>query len=375
MNELSSATAQPPHRLGAVLVAVLTALLHQACAPDAHDHGLGALALGLTSERAGITYRLDDARFSLAGPESHELLAMGEDELSLELPPGDYALTLHEGYRLRTADAGAPLHDARLVSQNPTSVQIRAGETARVTLRFELLDGPRPDAGPGTLEVGIAIGPDDGGLSPGLDGGAAHPGTTGVARDGGTATPRTDAGLPGGSQRDAGATRCVEGLRLNEIDYEQPQSDVAEFVELVNAGACAATLGELTVELVNGTDGKTYGRYPLGGAGTAIAPGGRLVLGDEAVLRALPPGTLQLPLNGAGLQNGPDGVRLVHEGRVLDAIAYEGPVPNTTESQPATADDDDRALARCPDGHDTNDGAQDLRLVAPTPGAPNGCAN
>ena len=40
-----------------------------------------------------------------------------------------------------------------------------------------------------------------------------------------------------------------------EIDYDQPGSDTAEFVELYNAGSSSVNLGGFSLELVNGTGG------------------------------------------------------------------------------------------------------------------------
>jgi hypothetical protein len=318
------------------------ALSSFACSsPERGD--LGELALGLTTQADGVVYRLDNARFTLDGPERREFAATGDDELTLELPSGAYRLTLLEGFQLARADgsqgdAGAPIA-AKLVSQNPAPVLISPGQTARVTLRFELADGSKVDTGTGKLAVAIAVGVSDGG-SPG--------------------SPGSD---------------CAAGLRINELDYEQASSDEAEFIEVVQTGACAAPLSELKLELVNGSDGRPYATYALGGAGDTLAPGERLVLGDANVLATLPADSKRLMLNGSGLQNGPDAVRILQGVRVLDAISYEAPVEGSSEGAAALADEGALALSRCPDGFDTGESALDLRLVTPTPGAANACSD
>jgi hypothetical protein len=302
-----------------------------ACAPS-HEEDLGALNLRLTSEDRGITYRLADARFTLEGPNRREFAAGDEQELTLELPSGAYRLTLLEGYKLIRADMpdAGPVA-ASLVSQNPAPVLVSAGATARVALRFELAEGAASEGGSGRLSVGIEVGP-----------------------------------------RDAGASDdCVRGLRINELDYEQASSDDAEFIEIVNTDSCPASLTDVSLELVNGSDGENYGRYPLTEAG-ALGAGERLVIGDPNVLAALPAQVKRVMLNGSGMQNGPDAVRLVRGMQVLDLVAYEGAVAGAADAGVTAADDGALALARCPDGFDT-EGTLDFALVTPTPGSANAC--
>jgi hypothetical protein len=298
---------------------------------------LGQLELGLTTEAEGVSYRLSNARFTLEGPERREIAAADEDELTLELPSGAYRLTLLEGFQLVRSDAtgGAPPVPAMLVSQNPAPVLITAGQTARVTLRFALADGTRVETGRGTLAVSIAVG----------------------AADAGAESPE-----------------CSSGLRINELDYEQESSDEAEFVEIVQTGSCPAALADVTLELVNGSDGRPYGRYALADASDSLAPGERLVLGDANVVAALPAEIKRLMLGGSGLQNGPDGLRLLRGEQVIDAVSYEATVSGSSEGGAAAADEGGLALSRCPDGFDTQDGALDFRLATPTPGGANACS-
>jgi hypothetical protein len=311
------------------------ALALLACASGETHHGsLGSLELGLTSQAGGVSYRLSNARFSLDGPEPREFSAPDEVErLELELPQGAYRLTLHEGYALARGDApdAGPIA-AKLVSLNPAPVLISAGETTRVALRFELAEDALA-AGQGVLQIGVEVGAFDG-----------------------------------------GASGCESGLRINEVDYEQTSADDVEFVELLNTGVCPVPLAELSVELVNGGDGKVYGRYPLADVAPTLAVGERLVLGDAMVLAALPTAVKRVALSAAGLQNGPDGVRIVRGVAVLDAVAYEGAVAGAEEGAAAPADDGDGSLSRCPDGFDTDDGAGDFRAGIATPGAANDCS-
>jgi hypothetical protein len=50
-------------------------------------------------------------------------------------------------------------------------------------------------------------------------------------------------------------TEAVVPIVINEIDYDQPGTDTAEFIELENIGSEAVNLGGVTLDLVNGTGG------------------------------------------------------------------------------------------------------------------------
>ncbi len=171
-------------------------------------------------------------------------------------------------------------------------------------------------------------------------------------------------------------------LKINEVDYDQDSTDQDEFVELYNAGDRALPLGGLSLELVNGATGETYGRVSLADAGD-LPPGGFLVLGGAGPLAiAQQRGARVLPLPGGAqnaIQNGPaDGVRIVDaQGRFIDGLAYEGELPQVGEGVSPEGRDDgdavDGALGRCPDGRDSDRNSMDFEMMAPTPGAPNAC--
>lgn len=324
--------------LGA-LAALAFMLCPQACVVDLEDQTeLGTVTLGLHTEAGGVTYRLTNARFALSGPETRGFASGDEASLRLELTPGVYSLELLEGWSLVRADAPeAGGLEAKLVSENPAPLLVEAGVTTHMALRFELSDGSLVGSGKGTLQVDLELG--NGPLETGVEDGA-----------------------------------CVSGLRINELDYDQAGVDEAEFVEIINTASCDAALDGVVLELVNGGDGKVYARYALSTAGATLASGDRLVLGDAAVLSTLPSDVLALPLNGAGLQNGPDGVRLLSGTQLLDAVAYEGAVSQAGEGDPTPTDPGDGALGRCPDAFDSDQNALDFRLLAPTPGLPNACS-
>jgi hypothetical protein len=321
------------HGLESLVLALLTA-----CGPGPQRAESGAVSLALTSQASGVTYRLADARFALKGPESKGFASGNEEQLDMDLAPGTYSLELLEGWHLiRADDASSTPVVARLVSQNPAPLLVEAGTTTQAVFRFELSDGTQLSNGKGQLAVGFS--------------------------------------LDSVADAAAGPGACVAGLRINELDYDQPSTDEAEFVEVLNTADCDASLAGVVLELLDGGDGQAYARYDLGSVAEALESGQRLVLGDSSVLAALPAGTPSLLLNGSGLQNGPDGVRLALAGRTLDAVAYEGAVAGLNEGQVKAADEAELALGRCPDGLDTEQNALDFSLLAPTPGEPNECSN
>ena len=178
------------------------------------------------------------------------------------------------------------------------------------------------------------------------------------------------------------------GLVINELDYDQLDTDTGEFIELYNAGSSTVSLANVALVLVNGVGGAEYLRIDLSGAGT-LAPGAFLVVANAAV--TLPAGVARLPLANNTVQNGaPDGVLLLDTstGTVIDALSYEGSITAATlmgvtgtrslvEGTPlATSAADNNAtpasLCRLPDGTDTNDAASDWAITTtPSPGAPN----
>ena len=164
-------------------------------------------------------------------------------------------------------------------------------------------------------------------------------------------------------------------LLINEIDYDQQgSSDAAEFIEILNPGSAAVDLSGYRIELVDGADREPY--LTFDGAGQ-LPGGGFLVIADQAVIDNLPGDTPSLALTGTGITNGPDGVRIVStvDGRVVDAVHYEGVVPGSGEGLPAGQDPATAAtsIGRCPAGFDSNDNRLDFREMPATPGAANTC--
>ena len=66
---------------------------------------------------------------------------------------------------------------------------------------------------------------------------------------------------------------------INEVDYDQPGGDAAEFIELFNSDTNSVVLDGYTLDLVNGTNGSAYNTFDL--SGLSIAAIGYLVLCDD----------------------------------------------------------------------------------------------
>jgi hypothetical protein len=197
---------------------------------------------------------------------------------------------------------------------------------------------------------------------------------------------------PGGTFEPSslGVMTTTGGLVINEIDYDQPVADNAEFVEIFNTGSGPISLADKRLVLVNGSGNTTYLSIDLSAAGTL--PGGQyLVVANASV--ATPPGVPRIDFASAldNIQNGaPDAVALVDTlaGVLIDALSYEGSVTTAdiagvgvvslvegTALPLGVADNNatTASLVRLPNGADSDNAAADWSLSAlPTPGSANG---
>jgi endonuclease I len=164
------------------------------------------------------------------------------------------------------------------------------------------------------------------------------------------------------------------GLVINEVDYDQPSTDTAEFVELYNAGASPVSLAGLTLELHNGSTSTVYDTIDLSGAGATLPAGGYLVIGAASVTSSLPQGVLSITPGSFSVQNGaPDGMLLLDGSTVLDGLSYEGTMSGVGEGSAGGTDSNVTpgvSLSRSPNGVDTDDNGADFAVASSTPGAP-----
>jgi hypothetical protein len=165
-------------------------------------------------------------------------------------------------------------------------------------------------------------------------------------------------------------------LVINEIDYDQPGADSAEYVEIHNPTASAIDLSGMVLVAVNGLSGGPveYGRVSLSGS---LAANGFLLV--TAMGSTVAGATLSFP---EAMQNGPDGMLLLGPGNVVvDAAMYEGAIASVTltggtvvtiaESASIGSDTGAGSLARTPNACDRDTPATDWAGHAGTPGAAN----
>jgi len=178
--------------------------------------------------------------------------------------------------------------------------------------------------------------------------------------------------VPGATSARAQSTTLV----VNEIDYDQPSIDTAEFLEIKNVSDAAISLNGYSVEMVNGTGG---------GAAvyrTFLLPDVSLAAGDYFVLCGqtlnVPNCDLDVAPDTDLIQNGaPDAVAIRLGDVLVDAVSYEGNsgAPYTEGSGDGLEDapDPDMGISRCADGVDTDQNNIDLVATPITPGATNDC--
>ncbi|MFC4639212.1 lamin tail domain-containing protein [Deinococcus hohokamensis] len=148
---------------------------------------------------------------------------------------------------------------------------------------------------------------------------------------------------------------------INEVFYDSAGTDAGTFIEL--RGPAGKSLSGYTLAAYD-TAGTQYRTITL--SGTIPASGYFVVAQDTTV-----PGRT-LVNSGADLNNGSTSLRLLSSSTVIDALAYGTPTTSRGEGSPAPTTGAGSALARVPDGTDTNANSADFRVQAATPGAGNG---
>ena len=98
----------------------------------------------------------------------------------------------------------------------------------------------------------------------------------------------------------APASAASTTLVVNEVDYNNPSTDTAEFLEIKNVATSAINLNPYTLRFVNGANGTTYLTVDL--------PDFELAGGDHYVVCANPATTPNCDLDGGAdtnlIQNG-----------------------------------------------------------------------
>src|SRR4051812_2699871 len=97
------------------------------------------------------------------------------------------------------------------------------------------------------------------------------------------------------------AGRARANVVINEVDYDQPGTDTAEYIELFNNGASVVSLSGYTLRLVNGANNTTYQTITLEGTATLPAGGYYVICGDATLV---PNCQLDVTPNSDLIQNG-----------------------------------------------------------------------
>ncbi|MBD3335849.1 MAG: hypothetical protein GF355_10070 [Candidatus Eisenbacteria bacterium] len=160
----------------------------------------------------------------------------------------------------------------------------------------------------------------------------------------------------------AGAAQAQDVI-INEILYDGDGGDEGMFTELL--GAPGTPLDGYALVGVNGNGGADYATIPLDGY---VIPGdGYFVVGQDATVAEA-----DLIDPAADWQNGADAVELRLNDAAVDIICYGGSEDLTCEGDPGPDVSPGSSTARCPDGQDTDNNAEDLAEdPTPTPGAMN----
>lgn len=131
-------------------------------------------------------------------------------------------------------------------------------------------------------------------------------------------------------------------VMINEVDYDQPSFDTAEFIEL--AGNAGTNLSGWSLELVNGATDTVYSTIALPNFTIPNDTGdgwGFFVLGRPSVAN----NDMDLGADGSVQNGAPDGIRLLSpSSTVVQYMTYEGTMTGSTDDVPAGTSDDGVAV-------------------------------
>lgn len=189
--------------------------------------------------------------------------------------------------------------------------------------------------------------------------------------------------------------RDIGLIVINEVDADQPGTDIAEFVELYDGGVGNMPLDGLSIVLFNGNGDVSYAAFDLSGQQTD-GDGYFVLCGNAELVNAC--GLEVSPATNL-IQNGPDAVALfqasanafpngtaVTTTNLIDALVYDNTEsapdegllillkPEQPQVNEAGAGDIGHSNQRCPNGSGGQRMTASFAQFAPTPGAFNGCA-
>jgi hypothetical protein len=188
----------------------------------------------------------------------------------------------------------------------------------------------------------------------------------------------------------------AQSLVINEIDYDQPGTDSAEYVELFNAGSTPINLANYRLVLWNGSPTGNVAYDSINLPAQTLNTGGFFVICSAS--NTVPNCNITLTAATNAIQNGasatattpsPDAVfiREIATGTIVDVVSYEGDCQAPyleTAGVPAGISDtivfsvitpnppnNFLSIGRFPDGQDSNNNSTDVSRMCSTPGAAN----
>ena len=282
----------------------------------------------------------------------------------VSLAAGDYFVICGEALNVFPCDLDVSPNTNLIQNGSPDAVGLRSGGTLVDAVSYEGDSGAPYTEGSGDGLADFS--------SAGFSGISRFPDGVDTDMNNVDFSPRC---VTPGAANTAETSDCVDPappkLRINEIDYDQPGSDSAEFIEIVNAGRAAATLSDFELVLINGSGGGAV-VYD-----TIALPSVELGAGDYFVVCDSSANVANCDLEGfSSVQNGaPDAVALISGIVLIDTVSYEGDTgaPYTEGSGSGLVDSsgDNRSISRFPDGQDTDQNNVDLVNVCITPGIAN----
>lgn len=187
-------------------------------------------------------------------------------------------------------------------------------------------------------------------------------------------------------------TFAQSGLVINEIDYDQPGLDSAEFIELYNAGSAAINLADYSVILINCNNSGFTAYATIALPAQSLAAGAYFVLCSPFGTVANCNQNFTHTYSSGHLQNGSPDLVAIQENvtqNYTDFVSYEGTCASPysgfgiplAESDTVVGQDTINGIpqaplktygiSRYPNGSDTNNDSIDFKRACITPGAAN----
>ena len=150
--------------LGAVLLAAPAGVVTAGCAARGEDTAVtehGTLAMALTAQTNGTTYRLRNGMLQITGPTDLTVSTETDPNLSVlatTLGTGNYSIELLDGWALEQLDSSGvgTTVEASLISSPVVNFEILANSTTSVLYQFQT-NGVIVEIGTGTLSVSIDV--------------------------------------------------------------------------------------------------------------------------------------------------------------------------------------------------------------------------